>query len=231
MKLKNILISLAVIISSLFITTVKADTTPNSFVIRASDLTMLYGSNYLGNGSTLNFTYKKTSTGKIVYCTEIHDTMTSTGETYTLGGVADAKFAYVLANGYPNKSITGSSYKDYYITGLAIWYLIKPSDSVFTYFNLSAGTYKGVSSQVVKEVAKLVNGAYSYSYANPTISINSSSSNLTLSSDKKYYVSITDGTYGFKDVLYKEDLDYKIVKKLKGSIDVPSHTTSCIKKS
>ena len=189
MKLKNILISLAVIISSLLITTVKADTAPNSFVIRASDLTMLYGSNYLGNGSTLNFTYKKTSTGKIVYCTEIHDTMTSTSETYTLGRSADAKFAYVLANGYPSSTITGNSYKDYYITGLAIWYLIKPTDSVFTYFNLSAGTYKGVGSQVVREVAKLVNGAYSYSYANPTIRINSSSSNLTLSSDKKYYVS------------------------------------------
>ncbi|MBR6948713.1 MAG: hypothetical protein IKH54_00830 [Bacilli bacterium] len=49
--------------------------------------------------------------------------------------------------------------------------------------------------------------------------------------NKNYYVSITDGAYGFKDVLYKEDLDYKIVKKLKSSIDVPSHTTACIKNS
>jgi len=188
MKLKNILMSLIVIISSLFITTVKADTAPNSFTINASDLTLLYGANYLGQGSTLNFTYKKTTTGKIVYCTEIHDSMTSTSETYTLSKETDAKFAYILANGYPNKSITGNSYKDYYITGLAIWYLIKPNDSVFTYFNLSAGTYKGVSSQVVKEVAKLVNAAKNYSYVNPTIKINNASSTFTLSSDKKYYV-------------------------------------------
>ena len=188
MKLKNILMSLAVIITSLFITTVKADTAPNSFTIKASDLTMLYGSNYLGNGSTLNFTYKKTTTGKIVYCTEIHDSMTSTSETYTLSRETDAKFAYILANGYPNKSITYDNKKDYYITGLALWYLIKPNDSVFTYFNLSAGTYKGVSSQVVKEVAKLVNAAKNYSYVNPSIKINGST-NLSLSSDKKYYVS------------------------------------------
>ena len=189
MKFKKILLSIVAILSTLFVATVKADSAPNSFVINASNLTMLYGSNYLGNGSTLNFTYKTNSAGKVVYCTEIHDTMTGSSETYTLGREADAKFAYVLANGYPNKSITGNNYKDYYITGLALWNLISPNDSVFTYFNLSAGTYKGVSSDVVKEVAKLVNGAKGYSYAAPSIKIQNATSNFTLSSDKKYYVS------------------------------------------
>ena len=188
MKLKHILISLAVIISSIFITTVKADTAPNNFTINASDLSSLYGADYLGHGSTINFAYKKTTTGKIVYCTEIHDSMTSSSETYTLSKEMEAKYAYVLANGYPNKSLTGNNKQDYYITSLAIWYLISPNDSIFTYFNLSAGTYKGVSSLVVKEVAKLVNGAKNYSYVNPTIKINGST-NLSLSNDKKYYVS------------------------------------------
>ncbi len=189
MKFKKILLSIVAIISTFFVATVKADSAPNSFVINASNLKMLYGENYLGNGSTLNFTYKTNSAGKVVYCTEIHDTMTSSSETYTLSKAADAKFAYVLANGYPNKSITGNNYKDYYITGLALWNLISPNDSVFTYFNLSAGTYKGSSSQVVKEVAKLVNAAKSYSYAVPTIKIQNATNNFTLSSDKKYYVS------------------------------------------
>lgn len=188
MKFKKILLSLVAIISTLFIATVKADA-PNSFVISASNLTMLYGSNYFGNGSTLNFTYKTNTAGKVVYCIEIHDSMTSGTETYTLSRAADAKFAYVLANGYPNKSITGNNYKDYYITGLALWYLISPNDSVFTYFNLSVGTYKGVSSQVVQEVAKLVNAAKNYSYEEPSIKIQNATSNFTLSSDKKYYVS------------------------------------------
>ena len=56
MKFKKILLSIVAIITAFFVTTVKADA-PNSFVISASNLTMLYGSNYLGNGSTLNFTY------------------------------------------------------------------------------------------------------------------------------------------------------------------------------
>ena len=190
MKLKNFLISFAVILSSLFITTAKVNAdAPNTITIKASDLKMLYGIDYLGNGSTLNFTYKKTSDGQIVYCTEIHDSMVTSGsEDYSYGKEMDAKFAYVLANGYPNKSITGDSYKDYYITGLAIWNLIAPNDSVFTYFNLSAGTYKGESSQIVSEVAKLVNGAKSYSYVNPSIKINANNT-FTISSDKKYYVS------------------------------------------
>ncbi len=189
MKFKKILLSIVAIISTLFIATVKADSAPNNFVINASNTKMLYGSDYLGNGSTLNFTYKTNSAGKVVYCTEIHDSMTSSSETYTLSKAADAKYAYVLANGYPNRSITGNNYKDYYITGLALWYLISPNDSVFTYFNLSAGTYKGSSSQVVKEVAKLVNAAKNYSYVTPSIKIQNATSNFTLSSDKKYYVS------------------------------------------
>ena len=191
MKLKNILFSFLVILSSLFMTSnvVKAEA-PNSFTVNASDLRTLYGSNYLGNGSTLNFTYKVNSNGQLIYCTEIHDAMPQSGsETYTLSRKMDARFAYILSHNHP----TGDTYKDYFITGLAVWYLISPSDSVFTYFNLNAGTYKGVSSPVVKEIAKLVNGANSYgsTYSNAdfSIKINNPSSNLTLSSDGKYYVS------------------------------------------
>ena len=168
-----------------------ASTAPNSFVISADDTEMLYGSNYLGNGSTLNFTYKVNKDGKIVYCTEIHDGMTSTSETYTLSKEASVGIAAILENGYPNKSITGDKKKDYYITGLAIWYYISPSDSTFTYFDLNAGTYKGSSSDVVKEINKLVQKAKNASSVTPSLKLNNPSSTLTLSSDGKYYVSQT----------------------------------------
>ena len=189
MKLKKILLSFAAIIVSLFaVNTVKA--APSSFTVNASDLHMLYGSNYLGNGSTLNFSYKVNSNGQLIYCTEIHDAMPQSGsETYTLSREMDGRFGYILSHNHP----TGDANKDYYITGLAVWYLISPNDSVFTYFNLNAGTYKGVSSQVVQEVAKLVRGANSAGYGSnssyASIKINNSNSNLTLSSDGKYYVS------------------------------------------
>lgn len=209
MKIKNILFSLFVIIGTLFTTTVKAATTaPSSFVINASDTYLLYGSDILGHGSTLNFTYKVNADGKIVYCTEIHDSMTSTSEKYTYSKEMDAKIAYVLEHGYPNVSITGNKSKDYYITGVALWYLLAPNDSSFYHFDLAKGTYKGYSSDVVREVAKLVNGAKAYSYTNPTIKINTANNNLKLSSDGKYYVSSSMGV------------------KTTGSIDNKTYTVS-----
>ena len=185
MKLKNILISFAVIISSLFITTVKAETAPGSISINGADSYYLNGSEYLGNGSTLRFAYKQTTTGKLVYCTEIHDSWFYSGtRTFALNGTMNERIAYVIKNG---ANVTGDKNKDYFITGLAVWYLINPNDSVFTYFDLNAGTYKGSSSSVVMEIAKLVNNSKNYSYVDP--SINVSGNTFTLSSDKKYYVS------------------------------------------
>lgn len=185
MKLKNILISFIVIISSFFVTRVKADTAPGSISINGADSYMLQGINYLGNGSTLKFTFKKTTSGKLVYCTEIHDNWFTSGtRTFTFSKNMDARIAYVIKNG---ANITGDKNKDYFITGLAVWYLIAPNDTVFTHFDLSAGTYKGVSSPVVKEIAKLVNNSKSYSYVEPSIKANGSA--FALSSDKKYYVS------------------------------------------
>ena len=196
MKLKKILLSFAVILSSLFVTTVKAETAPSSINVNGADSHMLYGADYLGTSSTLKFAYKQTTTGKVVYCTEIHDNWFYSGtRTFTLSDTMNARIAYIIKNG---ANITGNKDKDYFITGLAVWYLIAPNDSVFTYFNLSAGTYKGVKSDTVEKIAELVYGSSSYSYVEPTIKINGD--NFVLSSDKKYYVSTmgvsTSGTVG-----------------------------------
>lgn len=190
MKIVRKLFSVLLLVVGFFATTVSAESTaPSSFTISASKTSMLYGYNILGNGSTLNFTYKVNNDGQIVYCTEIHDTMTNSTETYTFLKEASADIAYVLANGYPNKSITGDKNKDYYITGLAVWYLISPNDNTFYYFDLSAGTYKGAKSQIVYEINKLVTGAKGASYTKPTLKLNNPSTNLSLSVDGKYYLS------------------------------------------
>jgi len=186
---KKIFVVLLLLITCFSTIVNAASSAPSKFTISASKTKMLYGSKILGNGSTLNFTYKVNNDGQIVYCTEIHDGMTSSTETYTLTKEASADLAYVLANGYPNKSITGNNDTDYYITGLAIWYLLAPNDSTFTNFNLSAGTYKGKSSDVVKKINELVTGAKKASYVTPTLKLNNPSTKLTLSSDGKYYVS------------------------------------------
>ena len=168
MKLFKKVLSFILVLLACIVPTVNAAST---FTISSSGMYYLYGSNYLGHGSTLTFSYKKTTDGKIVYCTEIHDSMTTSTETYTYSYKANDAILYVLENGYPNKSITGDNNKDYYITGLAIWYLIAPNDSTFTYFNLSAGTYKGYSSDVVQQIAKLVNSAKSYKSVEPSMSL------------------------------------------------------------
>lgn len=196
MKLKNILFSLIMLVSMLFIGTANAETTaPSSYVIDGSELHTIYGSSYLSGSQYIDIQFKKTTDGKIIYCIERSKAPIGSGTTekYTLQKELSSKVAYVMENGYPNKSIFGNADKDYYTTGLAIWYVINPNDSTFEYFNLANGTYRGNSSDIVVEMAKLVNGANSYSYTSPSIKINNSNSNLSLSSDGKYYVSSSMG--------------------------------------
>ena len=165
-----------------------ANTYPARFSINGSNLRTIYGSNYLGTSSTIQFSYKTNTNGQLVYCIEIHDGMPPAGivEEYVYNGAMSDSFAYILSNNHP----TGDPYKDYFITGLAVWYLINPGDSVFSNFNMNAGTYKGVSSDASRAISNLVKNSSLYSsYTAASIRINNSNSNLTLSSDGKYYVS------------------------------------------
>lgn len=225
MKLKNILFSLIMLVSMLFIGTANAETTaPSSYVIDGSKLHTIYCSSYLKGCQYINIQFKKTTDGKIVYCIERSKAPIGSGTTekYTLQKELSSKVAYVMENGYPNKSIFGNADKDYYTTGLAIWYVINPNDSTFEYFNLANGTYRGNSSDIVVEMAKLVNGANSYSYTSPSIKINNSNSNLSLSSDGKYYVSSsmgvkTTGTVGNYTVSLNNAPEGTIVTDTKGN--------------
>lgn len=225
MKLKNILFSLIMLVSMLFIGTANAETTaPSSYVIDGSKLHTIYESSYLSGSQYINIQFKKTTDGKIIYCIERSKAPIGSGTTekYTLQKELSSKVAYVMENGYPNKSIFGNADKDYYTTGLAIWYVINPNDSTFEYFNLANGTYRGNSSDIVVEMAKLVNGANSYSYTSPSIKINNSNSNLSLSSDGKYYVSSsmgvkTTGTVGNYTVSLSNAPEGTIVTDTKGN--------------
>lgn len=225
MKLKNILFGLIMLVSMLFIGTANAETTaPSSYVIDGSKLHTIYGSSYLSGSQYINIQFKKTTDGKIIYCIERSKAPIGSGTTekYTLQKELSSKVAYVMENGYPNKSIFGNADKDYYTTGLAIWYVINPNDSTFEYFNLANGTYRGNSSDIVVEMAKLVNGANSYSYTSPSIKINNSNSNLSLSSDGKYYVSSsmgvkTAGTVGNYTVSLSNAPEGTIVTDTKGN--------------
>lgn len=191
MKLKNILISFITILALFFTeTVVAASTAPSSFNVNGSDAYLISGSKYLDGNGIINLNFKKAADGTIIYCTQIRkDSVTSGTQKYTLVKELDARYAYVIQNGYPNKSITGDKDKDYFITAVTVWYLSEPSDSIFTKFDFSKGTYAGKENVVAKEVAKLLDGANKASYVEPSIKISGSADSFTLSSDKKYYVS------------------------------------------
>lgn len=194
MKLKNILFSIVTFLFALIGATVNAETTaPSSFKVNSKDLHYISTSYYLPGefaGGGLSLRFKKNADGVIIYCTEIHDySVTSGSETYTLNKELDARYAYVIEHGYPNSYIFGSDDKDYFTTGLAIWYLSSPNDYIFTAFDLNKGTFNGKDSDIVREMAKLINGANNYKYIEPSITINNINSTLSLSKAGKYYES------------------------------------------
>lgn len=190
MKLKNILFSLIAVLATFMGVTVKADTTaPSGYGIKFNDMHRLYASNYLP-GDNLKFYYKVTTDGKIVYCIDQKRSFPTGNPTaYTRVGELSNEYVYIMENGFPNRSLTGDNDKDYFITGMAIWYIVDQNNAIFNNFNLSANTYKGVYNDVVYWMNYLVtNARNSYKIA-PVISISNSNSNMTLSSDGNYYVS------------------------------------------
>ena len=201
MKIKSFLMCLITIFALLLADTVKANSeAPSTFLIDSKNVYLINGAKYL-NGE-VSLYYKENTNGTIVYCTEVRDLSVSWGKLdYNLSKELDARYAYVIENGYPNKSITGDKNKDYFITALAVWYLSEPNDLLFGNFNFDNGTHFGKENDVAKYVAELIRGANNYSYVNPTIKINGSTNEFKLSSDKKYYITgnlgvTTTGTVG-----------------------------------
>ncbi len=134
-----------------------------------------------------HFGKKKTTSGKYVYCNDIHKG-TPYGEKMTLIGEAPAGIAYILENGYPSKSLTGNSDYDYYITQAAIWWYI---DDTTGSSNLSSAFRTGSDPyNLRKYVTKLVTGAKKVkSYEKASFTLVNSDKKMTLSGDGKYYES------------------------------------------
>lgn len=193
LKKKNLFLALfLVFVSSLFIMkgNVWAATTdaPDSFTLSRADAVNLTGSNYI-SGINLNYQKKITNTKKYVYCIERLDTFTTTKETYTKVGLADAGLAYILEHGYPNVSLTGNGDEDYWVTGVAVWYYLEPNSTLWRYFDFENGTYRGTYNKNVVTINNLVKAAKNASYSTPTLSINNNGGKLKLNNAGTYYVS------------------------------------------
>lgn len=141
-----------------------------------------------GYVSGVKFTTKTKSNGDYVYCLDMNK-KTAKNVTATLKGERDAGVAYIMANGYPNKSFTGERLKDYYITQTAIWWYL---DDTTGSSNLSE-KFKTTGDDpynlrpTIKNLVAAAKTAKTNGYAKTTLSLSTSSKEMTLSDG--YYVS------------------------------------------
>ena len=71
----------------------------------------------------VKFHIKPLNGGGYAYCLNLHKA-TASNITEYLQGEMNAGVAYILENGYPHKSFTGSKKKDIYITQAAVWWYL-----------------------------------------------------------------------------------------------------------
>ena len=198
-NIKNVirtLLLLFIAIISFFGQNVLAATAPNTFQT-ASSFTKLDG--YV-NGAW--FYIQKTTSGNIVYCTDRSKSVPR-GMTFTKVGEQNAGITYIMVNGYPNKSITGNSNYDYYITQSALWWYLDSttgSKNLENSFKTNGSDPHGLRPHIKKLVDGALNAKNS-GYAKPSLSFSSAAASFSLSSDGKYYVSsnITVSASSIKD--------------------------------
>ena len=163
-----------------------------------------------------NFYRKELKDGTFAYCISNVSEDVPAGMTLTSDGpITDKGLEYIIKNGYPNKSMTGNKYKDYYITQSAIW---RYFDETRGSSNWKDSTFTNSSTGMKAEVYKLVQAAKIANTSNdsskPSISANVNSNEMTLSSDSKYFVS---GTVKVSLKNTKDTYEVKLVNAPSGS--------------
>ena len=127
---------------------------------------------------------------KVAYCVDLGKNWSPDGTPVTLLKEADAGVRYILENGYPYKNpYSGNADASRYITQAAVWWYLadtgQSSKLSEDFTTNSADTYN-----VRPIIKQLVAGAKSAKpYANPTMTVSGASKDMSLSSDKKYFVS------------------------------------------
>lgn len=127
---------------------------------------------------------------KVAYCVDLGKNWLSDGSSVTLLKEADAGVRYILENGYPYKMpYAGNADASRYITQAAVWWYLADTGQT-TKLSDDFTTNSPDTYNVRPIIKQLVAGAKSAKASvNPSIDYHYSSTDMTLSSDKKYYVS------------------------------------------
>lgn len=185
---KKIMILLLVV--TLFMTAISGVSAkaPSSIAIGKRHGFEAYVSNHHWNKKVL-------TNGEYVYCIDITREAPANMTLKYLGEL-DAGYAYILKNGYPNKSFTGNKDYDAYLTqGAVYWYIDRLNGvSDKSKGGLTAGFKVNGSDEhnLRPHMKKLVEGALNArkeGFVKPTGSIKTDSKKLNLSSDGKYFIS------------------------------------------
>lgn len=141
-----------------------------------------------GYVSGVKFTTKTKTDGSLLYCLNMNK-RTAKNITANLVGEQDAGVAYILVNGYPNKTFTGEKMKDYYITQTALWWYL---DNTTGSSNLSqkfktTGSDPNNLRPTIKSLVAKAEEAKKKGYAKTSLVI--TTNDLSMSLQGNYYVS------------------------------------------
>ena len=173
---------LFVLVIGLFASTINTvNAVPQSITLGSSESLKGYVAGF-------SFSTKKTTSGQYLYCLNYHKT-TAKNITAKLVGQRDAGLAAIIQNGYPNKSITGDKWKDYYITQTAIWWYLDNTTGSSNLKNSvkSSGSDSYNLRSKIKNLVSIGEAAKKKGYPTTKLDINVASSEMTLSNG--YYVS------------------------------------------
>lgn len=141
-----------------------------------------------GYVSGVEFTTKTKTDGSLLYCLNMNK-RTAKNVTAKLVGQRDAGVAYIVTNGYPNKSFTGDKTKDYYITQTALWWYL---DNTTGSSNLSqkfktTGEDKYNLRPTIKALVAKAEAAKKKGYPETKLAI--STNNVSMTLQDGYYIS------------------------------------------
>lgn len=132
----------------------------------------------------------RTDGGIVAYCLDVNKKWPESSLSMTLTGEADAGIQYILENGYPNKKIYDKGDVDRFITQGAIWWYLSDKgegavSEVLTKTGVEA--YTGIREQM-QALVSAAKGAKKTD-TNVDLAVRIGGTDMSLSSDKKYYVS------------------------------------------
>ena len=180
-------------ITKLLLIAVIAMTTIFSSVlnVKAENETIQLGSagntgSYIGG---FKFQYKVTTEGTPLYCLNYHKKTAQniTADVIKNSSNIDGGVVYIMQNGYPTKSITGDSDKDYYITQVAVWWYLDETRGTSNISNNVKSTgsdnygLRGYIQNLVSEAKQHKND--SMTGVNPTLKLSASSTEMKLNGE------------------------------------------------